>query len=228
MEAGNSIVAVALALLVHALLAAAIVLYVEYAPEPTVSAELDLSSVELSFAEEKAETAQVAPAFSSAPRHEARPPKPPERPPEIRPARRLQPEPAAYRFPEPKEERPRPIATTRDIRRSDVESEVPEARLQASSLAQARVDAPPKPKRAIKPEYPKGARQRGEQGDVVLEIEVGADGSCAAADVVASSGFAELDAAAVAAVRKARFVPGRSGSAAVSSSVGLKLSFRLK
>ena len=93
---------------------------------------------------------------------------------------------------------------------------------------QARVDAPPRPKRTIRPDYPRGARQRGEQGDVVLEVDINEAGTVDDVRVVASSGFAELDAAAVAAVRKARFVPGRSGSAAVSSSVGLKLSFRLK
>lgn len=59
MEVKNSIVAVVLALLVHALLAVGVVLYVEHAPGPTVTAELDLSSVELSFADEKAETAST-------------------------------------------------------------------------------------------------------------------------------------------------------------------------
>ena len=97
-----------------------------------------------------------------------------------------------------------------------------------SAPRQARVDAPPQPKRAIRPDYPRGARQRGEQGDVGLEVDVSEAGAVDDVRVVASSGFAELDAAAVAAVHKARFVPGRSGSKTVASSVGLTLSFRLK
>ena len=62
--------------------------------------------------------------------------------------------------------------------------------------------APPKPMRTIRPDYPRSARQRGEQGNVVLEIEIGVDGVCVAARVAVSCGFAELDAAAVKAARE--------------------------
>ena len=93
---------------------------------------------------------------------------------------------------------------------------------------QARIDAPPRPKKAIRPHYPDGARRRGEQGDVVLEIRVEEDGSVGDVKVVATSGFGELDDAAVRAVRAARFAPARSGDDAVASTARLALSFRIR
>ena len=222
MEVKNLALAIVGALAVHALLAAAIVLYIDYAPGPTVTAELDLSSVELSFSDEKSESEAVAPALPSAERHEAPKPKPMELPPEIWPEKRLPPEPGEYKFPEPKMSPP-------DLSPKTLNSESqPPQPSQPSSLAQAHVDAPPRPKRAIKPEYPKGARQRGEQGDVTLEIEIGDDGVCVAAKVAVSCGFAELDAAAVKAALAAHFVPAKKGKRSVSSVARLTLSFRLK
>ena len=228
MEVRNLALAIVGALAVHALLAVAIVLYIDYVPGPTVTAELDLSSVELSFSDERSESETVAPAMPAAERHEVAAPKHEECPPEVRPEKRLPPEPEGYKFPEPKEVR-RTIETVKDERRETLDTESqPSQPAQPSSLTQARVDAPPRPRRTIKPEYPKGARQRGEQGNVVLEIEIGADGVCVAARVAVSCGFAELDAAAVKAALAARFVPARSGDSPVASSARLTLSFRLK
>ena len=82
--------------------------------------------------------------------------------------------------------------------------------------------------RAIKPEYPKGARQRGEQGDVVVEIRINAKGTVDDVAVAVSSGFPELDEAAVKAARAAKFSPARSGHDAVASTARLKLSFKLR
>lgn len=206
MEVKNLALAIGGALAVHAFLAAAIVLYIDYAPGPTVTAELDLSSVELSFSDEKLENPTAVATLPPAARHEVPAPKPIELPPEVRPEKALPPDPSDYKFPEPKVE----------------------TKIQPSSLSQARVDAPPRPQRAIRPEYPKGARQRGEQGNVILEIEIGADGACVAAKVAVSCGFAELDAAAVKAALAARFVPAKTGNSPVSSVARLTLSFRLK
>ena len=49
--------AILLSLLFHVLLAFGLIAYLEYAPHPDVLATLDLSSVELSFAETVEETA---------------------------------------------------------------------------------------------------------------------------------------------------------------------------
>lgn len=218
MEVKNPALAIGGALAVHAFLAAAIVLYIDYAPGPTVTAELDLSSVELSFSDEKLENPTAVATLPPAARHEVPAPKPIELPPEVRPEKALPPDPSDYKFPEPKVETkiqpPQPTQTPQPS--------------QPSSLSQARVDAPPRPRRAIRPEYPKGARLRGEQGNVILEIEIGADGVCVAAKVAVSCGFAELDAAAVKAALAARFVPAKAGNSPVSSVARLTLSFRLK
>ena len=49
-----------------------------------------------------------------------------------------------------------------------------------------------------------------------------------AASVAVSCGFPELDAAALRAVKKARFVPARSGRTAVPADARLTIRFRLK
>ena len=73
-----------------------------------------------------------------------------------------------------------------------------------------------------------GARQRGEQGDVILEIRVTAEGTVDAVKIATSSGFAELDEAAVRAAKAAKFSPARSGREPVASTARLKLQFKLK
>ena len=221
MEVKNLALAIGGALAVHAFLAAAIVLYIDYAPRPTVTAELDLSSVELSFSDEKLENPTTVATLPPAARHEVPAPKPIELPPEVRPEKALPPDPSDYKFPEPKVE-------TKIQPSQPSQTPQPSQPSQPSSLSQARVDAPPRSRRAIRPEYPKGARQRGEQGNVILEIEIGADGVCVAAKVAVSCGFAELDAAAVKAALAARFVPAKAGNSPVSSVARLTLSFRLK
>ena len=221
MEVKNPALAIGGALAVHAFLAAAIVVYIDYAPGPTVMAELDLSSVELSFSDEKLENLTAVATLPPAARHEVPAPKPIELPPEVRPEKALPPDPSDYKFPEPKVE-------TKIQPSQPSQTPQPSQPSQPSSLSQARVDAPPRPRRAIRPEYPKGARLRGEQGNVILEIEIGADGVCVAAKVAVSCGFAELDAAAVKAALAARFVPAKAGNSPVSSVARLTLSFRLK
>jgi protein TonB len=59
------------------------------------------------------------------------------------------------------------------------------------------------------PEYPPLSRQLGEQGSVVLQVLVDADGRVADTKLVQSSGFARLDQAALAQIKSAyRFAPG--------------------
>jgi len=211
------LLALLVSLAVHGLLAVGLVAYLDYVPAPDVSVSLDLSSVELSFSEKTDETAAVAP-MPPAPPPQERKPKTEKPPPEEKLEKPLPPDPAAPKFREPTEEppaemHPPPLPSTLNLQ---------------PAPQQARVDAPPQPKRAIKPEYPRGARQRGEQGDVTLEIRVSENGSVDAVEVVVSCGFAELDAAAVKAVRAARFTPAKAGNESVASTARLKLSFKLK
>ena len=204
---------------VHGLVAVGIVAYMKYAPGPTAIATLDLSSVDLSFAEEEDETAAVSPTMPAMP--EVEPPKPrEEKPPEAERAEDpLPPDPAAPKLAEPEPER-------EQMETPSIPPPSPPA--PAVAPKQAKIDAPPKPHKTIKPDYPKGARQRGEQGDVVLEIRVNAAGIVDRVDIVSPSGFSELDEAAVRAARTARFTPAKSGGSPVASTARLTLSFKLK
>ena len=220
--------ALLLSLFFHGVIAVGLVAYLEYAPHPDVLATLDLSSVELSFAEDVQETAAVAPVPAAA--VERRPPKPKvdEPPPEAKIEKPLPPDAGEVRFPEPKEDA---RLKTKDVKAKDERRETEDVKpVSAPTVAprQARLDAPPKPKRNIRPDYPKGARQRGEQGDVVLEIRVNAEGAVDDVKVGVSSGFAELDEAAVRAAKAAKFSPARSGHDPVASTARLKLQFKLK
>ena len=220
--------ALLLSLFFHGVIAVGLVAYLEYAPHPDVLATLDLSSVELSFAEQVEESAAVAPMPAAA--AERRPPKPKvdEPPPVTKIEKPLPPDAGEVRFPEPKEDA---RLKTKDVKAKDERRETEDVKpVSAPTVAprQARLDAPPKPKRNIRPDYPKGARQRGEQGDVVLEIRVNVEGAVDDVKVAVSSGFAELDEAAVRAAKGAKFSPARSGRDPVASTARLKLSFKLK
>lgn len=81
--------------------------------------------------------------------------------------------------------------------------------------------------RDLKPQYPMGARQRGEEGTVVLETLVALDGRASAITVISSSGFADLDRAAVRAVERASFNPATEDGRAVEARARLTIVFRL-
>lgn len=232
--------AVAIALALHGLLAVALAFYFAHAPEPEALAELDLSSVELSLAEKEDASAPVVPVDSSP---SVRKPRPkeiplPEKPRVEKAETALPPDPSAPRFPEPGEDvrletrdvtREDARRETKDVTREDERRETRDLKGEAAPApSQARVDAPPRPRRTIRPQYPKGARLRGEQGNVGLEILVNAEGTVDEVKVVTSSGFAELDEAAVKAAKAAKFRPAESGGRMVASTARLTLTFRLK
>ena len=235
--------AILLSLLAHGLLAALLALYVECASGPDTLAQLDLSSVELSFADFEDDTAAASPSFASAPAEpepEMRPPEPP-RPPEVEPPpKELPPDPEAMKIPEPEPEPPpmEPPSPPPEQEPPKKDQEKPKEQPRPAAAAsapspaaaprQGRVDAPPRPRRNIKPDYPKGARQRGEQGDVTLEIVVSESGYVGDVRVASSSGYSELDEAAVKAVKSARFTPAKRGRQAVSSTARITLTFKLK
>lgn len=209
--------AIVIALAVHALIALALVVYVEFGIESETSVTLDLSSVELSFADEADETAPSRSAVERAPQ----PALPPETPrPAVEPdlPDELPPDPAAFKLPEPEPEVERPRMAV-----AEPAPDEPQA-----APRQAKIDAPPRPKKAIRPEYPRLSRLRGEQGDVIVEIVVNERGTVDEVTVVASSGYSELDAAAVKAAKAAKFNPAKADGAAVRSTARLTLNFQLK
>lgn len=234
----------------HAALAAGLCLYLAHAPTGVVVAELDLSSVELSFAEEELESAAAVQAPPPAPEMPPPPvnaPRPPEFAPPDDPLP-APPDPEALKLPEPASEPPPPLDLPEPKPQEEpktqaepepnaepppeAESEPPAAppapAVPAAAPRQAHVDAPPSLKKTIRPDYPRGARTRGEEGDVQLEIAVDAQGTVTGVTVVSACPFAELNEAAVKAARKARFTPARQGRQAVACTARITLTFRLK
>ncbi len=232
----------------HALLAAALAGYLNYSAKPTTLAQLDLSSVELSFAEKEEVTAAVSPS-PAAPKPENQPepeikaPTPPTPPepekieppppteanppkPEVSKLEPPRPEPKIAETPKPK---PKP-KLEQEPKNEPEKKPAPAASAPAPAVApkQARIDADPKPKKTIRPNYPRSARARGEQGDVTLEIRVNKRGGVDRVTVVKSCGFPELDEAAVKAAKSAKFIPAKSSSKSVDSTARLTLKFELK
>jgi TonB family protein len=57
------------------------------------------------------------------------------------------------------------------------------------------------------PIYPSMSFKQGEEGEVLVKMQIGADGMIADANVIKSSGYPRLDAAALKAARETRCVP---------------------
>ena len=90
-----------------------------------------------------------------------------------------------------------------------------------------RGDVAPSYRNNPQPEYPEEARQLEQQGMVMLDVLVSADGRAAEVVVKRSSGYRILDQAAVAAVRHWSFQPGRTAGLPVASRVDVPVRFRL-
>jgi protein TonB len=90
---------------------------------------------------------------------------------------------------------------------------------------------PPRPVAGLddnrQPDYPESARSRGEQGRVLLRVEVSTHGRPLAVTVAQSSGYALLDDAATAAVRRWRFVAATRGGSPVVAAAEVPIRFAL-
>lgn len=75
--------------------------------------------------------------------------------------------------------------------------------------------------------YPAASRRLGEEGRVVVRLDIDAAGRVSAWNYVERSGFDRLDAAVDCVVRRLVFHPGRRDGEAVSASVHLPIVFRL-
>ncbi|MDA1043804.1 MAG: energy transducer TonB [Verrucomicrobia bacterium] len=78
------------------------------------------------------------------------------------------------------------------------------------------------------PRYPPLSRKRGEEGSVLLEVAVGADGRSDSVRVLRSCGHNRLDRAAVQAMQNVRFTPAKQRGTAISSRKRFDVSFELK
>jgi TonB family protein len=79
-----------------------------------------------------------------------------------------------------------------------------------------------------KPEYPRYSRINGEEGTVVLIVEVRANGRPGKIEVVTPSGYRRLDCAAVKALEKAAFIPASICGKAVASTKRIAFRFDLE
>ncbi|MBI4354432.1 MAG: energy transducer TonB [Candidatus Omnitrophica bacterium] len=77
------------------------------------------------------------------------------------------------------------------------------------------------------PVYPTLARERGEAGTVLLDVEVLASGSCGHLRILRSSGHELLDEAARQGISRWRFKPARRAGVAVTVWVEIPVTFRL-
>jgi len=78
------------------------------------------------------------------------------------------------------------------------------------------------------PDYPSISRRLGEQGKVLLRVQVTVDGAASSVELQTSSGSSRLDRSALEAVKKWRFVPAKRGGLAVSASVIVPVSFSIE
>ena len=236
----RGICAIACAIAFHAALVTGAIHLGWLSPDDATLPELDLTSVDLSFSDTPDETAAPV-AQPPAPAIDAPPPPPPEMQTSEPPPIELPPDPQATIVPRPAEPRPtdlRPPLPTPPEPDPPKESPPPEpqqpsvAAPAAPAPSQARVIVDEKPRLKTKIDtsniYPEGALKRKEEGTVVLEFDVTTSGRADNVRIASSCGFAELEQAAVQAVKRARFVPARRGSTNVPYPARLTFPFRLK
>ncbi|MBA3930658.1 MAG: energy transducer TonB [Xanthomonas sp.] len=78
------------------------------------------------------------------------------------------------------------------------------------------------------PDYPPAAMRAGEQGTVMVRVEVGADGVPTSVEVAERSGSRDLDRAALAAVRQWRFQPAQRDGQPVAGAVTVPIDFKIR
>lgn len=79
----------------------------------------------------------------------------------------------------------------------------------------------------VPPAYPARAVREGEQGSVILQVHIAADGTATAVDIFRTSGYPLLDRAAQGAVGQWHFVPARRAELPVPSTMLVKIRFVL-
>ncbi|HEX7966905.1 MAG TPA: energy transducer TonB, partial [Stellaceae bacterium] len=175
-------------------------------------------------------------------------PVPPPQPAEPEPAPQLaepetipspqlaEPEPAPVELPKPPP--PKPVVKPRSAAATPIHpppSASPLAEPRMAAMAPPVAAAPVLPPQPIsglagnrKPDYPAEARRRGQQGRVVLRVEVSAAGTPLGVSVVSSSGHPALDQAAARAVEHWRFNPATQAGAPVQGAADVPFQFRLE
>lgn len=78
------------------------------------------------------------------------------------------------------------------------------------------------------PAYPRQSKRLGEQGSVLLLVEIDVDGSASQVKIQQSSGHARLDRAALETVIKWRFIAGKKAGVPQKMWVNIPINFVLK
>jgi periplasmic protein TonB len=133
-------------------------------------------------------------------------------------------------------EPPQPVAATATTTHRDVDpaasaqpptDAVPADLPAAANATAAVVKAQPRYNENPPPRYPSVARRRNYQGTVVLDVFVETDGRVGDLRIAESSRYDLLDQAAMRAVTRWRFIPGRSNDQTVAMWVRVPIQFRL-
>jgi periplasmic protein TonB len=99
----------------------------------------------------------------------------------------------------------------------------------AAPVALAPGDVPvPIPGQTPAPEYPSSAMRNGDQGTVMVRVDVGPDGVPTSVEVAQRSGSRDLDRAALAAVRQWRFQPAQRDGQPVAGAVTVPIDFKMR
>ncbi|WP_372846557.1 energy transducer TonB, partial [Pontiella sp.] len=85
-----------------------------------------------------------------------------------------------------------------------------------------------RPMSGIRATYPRTSQRRGEEGTVILAIEVLAGGQAGSVEVLESSGHKRLDDAAVKAAKKATYTPAKQFGRNIDSRLIQPLTFELE
>jgi TonB family protein len=80
----------------------------------------------------------------------------------------------------------------------------------------------------LPPLYPKTSERMGEEGKIRLRIEISASGLASKVTIIEPSGYARLDQAAIAAVKRWRFEPARNNGKPVGTSIEVPIRFSLR
>lgn len=80
----------------------------------------------------------------------------------------------------------------------------------------------------VGPRYPESARRAGVEGTTFIKARVLTDGSVGAAEVRRSSGYPELDRAALEAIRESHFIPAERGGTRVTVWIEIPVKFSLE
>ena len=175
------------------------------------------TSVEVSLVEKPPEP----PAPTPAPTPEPVPTPPPATPPPLPSEVPVEATPPPTPAPTP---RPKPTAAPRRIPSSTPTQKprpaMPSRGAQGSSQPE---NLPSNPA----PEYPEASRSAREQGTVMLQVEVDARGRPASVQIARSSGFKNLDSAAVRTVRRWRFKPANVAGVPVAARIMVPVQFHL-